>query len=119
MTQNEIFSKNLRHYLEKSGEKQADLARFLKVSTSTVSDWCSGKKLPRIGKIGKIAKHFGVEFTDLIGEGVYDDSDILMFYHVLSDEAKSQLISYASFLLSEETRKNYGQKKEEADHAEP
>lgn len=39
----QIFSKNLRHYLDVNGYSQADLARHMKVTTATTAKWCTGQ----------------------------------------------------------------------------
>lgn len=61
-----IFSKNLVHFLQINGKSQTDLSRFIGVSTATVSDWCKGKKLPRMDKVQAISKWLGIENSDLI-----------------------------------------------------
>lgn len=62
----EIMAKNLKHYLERSGKSQKDLAEVLGVSTSTLNDWVKGKKYPRIDKIELLARFFGILKSDLI-----------------------------------------------------
>lgn len=61
-----IFSKNLLHFMEINNKSQVELSKYMGVSTATVSDWCSGKKLPRMDKIQSIAKWFGIDHSDLI-----------------------------------------------------
>ena len=51
-----IFSKNLLHFLEINQKSQADLCKYIGVSSATVSDWCNGKKMPRMDKIQSICK---------------------------------------------------------------
>lgn len=43
-----IFAKNLKHYMTSQGKNQIDLMRDLGLSSSTVSNWCTGAKLPRM-----------------------------------------------------------------------
>ena len=40
----------------------------MKVSSATVSDWCSGKKMPRIDKLTSIANFLRVTMSDLVEE---------------------------------------------------
>ena len=61
-----IFSKNLTHYLEINHKSQADLCKYIKVSSATVSDWCNGKKLPRMDKIQSICNWLKIEKSDLL-----------------------------------------------------
>ncbi len=61
----EIFAKNLRHYLDLNNKSQTDLSNYLGVSTAIVSNWYSGKKMPRVDKIKAIAEWLGLEMSDL------------------------------------------------------
>lgn len=55
-----IFGENLSRFLLKSGHNKSELAKYMGVSTSTVSDWCNGNKYPRMDKIEKMAAWFGI-----------------------------------------------------------
>lgn len=61
-----LFARNLTYLLESNGLKQKDLADYMKVSSSTVSDWCNGIKMPRMDKIQSIANWLGVDLSDLL-----------------------------------------------------
>lgn len=69
----EIFVKNLRYLMEAKGITQADICRELDVSSATVSDWCSGKKYPRVDKMQRLADLFGVLFSTLTTESGIQD----------------------------------------------
>ena len=64
----EVFAKNLRYYLERSGKSQKELAEIVGVSAPTINDWIKGKKYPRIDKIEILADYFGILKSDLIEE---------------------------------------------------
>lgn len=64
----EIFVKNLKYFMEARGISQADICRELDRSSATVSDWCSGKKYPRIDAMQKLADLLGVKFSALTTE---------------------------------------------------
>ncbi|HHY53374.1 MAG TPA: helix-turn-helix transcriptional regulator [Clostridiales bacterium] len=64
----EIFAQNLRELLRRTGRTQADLVRELELRQSTVSDWMSGKKYPRVDKIQLLADYLGVNRSDLTEE---------------------------------------------------
>jgi repressor LexA len=68
VTPKEVFAKNLNRLLDKNGKSQADLATYMKTTASTVSDWCNGKKYPRVDKMQKLADYFGVLKSDLTEE---------------------------------------------------
>ena len=113
MSGKEVFAANLCRLLEEKDEKQTDLARFLHVSNPTVSDWCKGKKMPKIDKIGAMVRHFGCKYTDLLGEGMDDEEEdtVFLFFRSLSDEGKKRVLSYAAYLLSEEARDRHAEDK--------
>ena len=64
----EIFAKNLRYYIERSGKTQKDFAEIVGVAYSTFNDWINAKKYPRIDKIEILANYFGIQKSDLIEE---------------------------------------------------
>ncbi len=68
MTPKEVFAKNLNRLLTKHGKTQADLVSYMNTTASTVSDWCNGKKYPRVDRMQKIADYFGVLKSDLTEE---------------------------------------------------
>lgn len=63
-----IFSKNLRYYMDLNGKNQMDLMNELHLSSSTVSNWCTGLKLPRMDKVQLLADYFHINKSDLIEE---------------------------------------------------
>lgn len=63
-----IFSENLVRLMNERGKTQADLYRYMDVSSATASDWCTGKKMPRMDKINSIANWLVVDITDLLTE---------------------------------------------------
>ena len=76
MTQLEIFSKNLRDYLVLRKKTQADLSKYLSVSSATVSNWCSGIKMPRTTRIADIARWLNIEVTDLFDEAGVNENKL-------------------------------------------
>ena len=62
------FSKNLRHYMNRSGRTQKELAEIAGVSAPTFNEWINAKKFPRIDKIQRLADYFGILKSDLIEE---------------------------------------------------
>lgn len=76
MTQLEIFSKNLCYYLHARQKKQADLCKYMDVSSATVSDWCNAKKMPQTKRIGDIANWLNIQVTDLFDDTLPDESKL-------------------------------------------
>ena len=65
---NRVFTENLRKYMDRNGETQADISRLLGVSTATISYWLSGAKTPRMPMIDKLCKHYNISRSDLLEE---------------------------------------------------
>lgn len=76
----EIFSKNLKTYMNTTGKNRKDVAVDLHISYSTLTDWINGKKFPRIEKVEMLADYFGVSKSDLIEdfEEIKKDNDRLV-----------------------------------------
>lgn len=64
----EIFSKNLKYYIEKCGKDRRELAEIWGFPYSTLSEWINAKKYPRIDRIEIMADYFGILKSDLIEE---------------------------------------------------
>lgn len=63
---NKTFSKALNYYLSLKGKTQQDLINDLNYSSSTVSQWCTGKNIPRMDRIKTVANYLGIDKTDLL-----------------------------------------------------
>ena len=61
-----IFAENLRNYLAVNGYTQADMARYMKVSTATAAKWYTGQTMPRVDKIQSLCNWFMIEKSDLL-----------------------------------------------------
>lgn len=61
-----VFSTNLRLFMAKAGKSRREVSEAIGVSYFTFSDWCNGKKYPRIEKLEALAEYFGVSVPDLI-----------------------------------------------------
>jgi len=64
--QREIFSKNLKRYIDESGKERKELAEMWGVPYSTITEWINARKYPRIDKIEMMANYFGISKSDLI-----------------------------------------------------
>jgi repressor LexA len=63
---NYIMASNILYYLNKHHKDRNDLCRDLGLKYTTVSNWLQGTRYPRIDKIEKMAKYFGVTKADLV-----------------------------------------------------
>ena len=63
-----ILSNNLSFYINQKGIDRNQLCDDLKFKYSTVSEWLSAKKYPRMDKIEMLANYFNINKSDLIEE---------------------------------------------------
>ncbi len=70
----ETIKDNINFFMERRGYNQVDLADAMGISSATASDWCTGKKTPRIDKIEEIAIWLDVEVSDIVGSR-FDKTD--------------------------------------------
>ena len=68
----EIFARKLNFYMQQSNTTQADISSRFGITASTVSDWCKGKKYPRIDKIQMLADYFGILKSELTEDNASD-----------------------------------------------
>lgn len=52
--------------MNKYNKKQSDLINDLGFSSSTISNWCTGEKLPRMDKVQILADYFHINKSDLL-----------------------------------------------------
>lgn len=64
----EVFAANLRALMGKAGKSRKDVSESIGVSYFTFSDWCNGKKYPRIEKLEALAQYFDVSVSELVGK---------------------------------------------------
>ena len=62
------FAKNLRKYMIAEGKTQADMCRYMDISSATAAYWYNGKKMPRMDKIQSLANWLGIDMGVLMGE---------------------------------------------------
>lgn len=66
MDNKNIFSINLKRYMQENNKSRREVCEALGVSYYTFSDWVNGKKYPRMDKVEMLANYFGVLKSDLI-----------------------------------------------------
>ncbi len=109
----EVFSANLRRYMEEVGVSRADVCNALGFKYTTFTDWYNGNKYPRIDKIEMLANFFGIEKSDLIErpkprqpkQVTDDDIKFALFGGVVSDEAYEEVKRFAAFVKQKEKEK--------------
>ena len=68
MNNKEVMSTNIRYYLDLKGLNVKNFATQLGFKYTTVLDWVNGNSYPRIDKVEKMAKYFGISKASLIEE---------------------------------------------------
>ena len=110
----EVFSRNLRRWLSLEGKTQAELARYMKVSSATASDWCNGRKMPRSDKLQSICNWFNISLVDLLeeysaGESIpdfsQDELDLINDYRELTQEGKERIREQMDLMMSKYRKK--------------
>lgn len=100
-----IFSTNLRNKLIAKNKTQAELARFVGVSQTSVSHWCNGEVLPRANMVDKIAKFLVCSSDELMidneKEAEQAPEDIIA-EEIRDNPRLFKLMIYASKLSNEE-----------------
>lgn len=65
---NAYIAKKISYYLKEQQRTQLELAEYMGVSQTTVSNWCNGVKIPRMNKIDRICEFFNVPRSALMVE---------------------------------------------------
>ncbi|MBR3389528.1 MAG: helix-turn-helix transcriptional regulator [Prevotella sp.] len=96
---NATFALNLRNYLIANNQTQADLSRYMKVSTAAVAKWATGQTIPRFDKLRKICDWLLIEPSDLINKHPSDyeylDRETIQLLHKVTEEPQ-----YRALVLS-------------------
>ena len=61
-----IFADNLNYFMQLRGKEQVDFVNDLGINKSTISTWCNGIKMPRMGMIQILADYLRIRKSDLI-----------------------------------------------------
>lgn len=115
----EIFGRNLTNYMNKNKITGVTLAKYMGVSSATVSDWMHGKKMPRVDKLKSLANYFRINMSDLtddadeksrqdnyytnpetakVAQAIFDDSDLHALFDAAQDSRPEDLKMAADLL---------------------
>lgn len=96
---------NILKYMRRDGIERKDLAKALGVPYSSLTDWINGNSYPRIDKIERMAKFFGISKAELVEEDppIHDLSErelrLVSQYRKLTDEGQEKVDSYLHDLV--------------------
>lgn len=102
---NKIFAENLRKYMNRNGETQAELAEILGVTPQAVSTWMVGIRTPRMGVVDKMCEHYGIKRSDLLDtshrqEEYYTDENTRKMAQEIFESKELRGLFYAAKDLS-------------------
>lgn len=106
-----VFADNLKMYLNAKGLSQIDLANYMQCSSSTVSDWCNGKKYPRVDKMQRMADWLGIRMSDLTSvHDKLEDADMAFYnrYKQLTEDEKEDMRDYLDLMEARRKRRERG-----------
>lgn len=105
-----LFSSNLRDLLSECNKSQADMCKYMKISSATASDWCNGKKMPRADKLQSLCSWLGCNLDELIGNArakspaaVSQDPNeerLVSAYRSFNALGRERLMDYVGYLES-------------------
>lgn len=113
------FGKRLSYYMNLNNKNQMDLMKDLSLSSSTISSWCNGVRLPRMEKIEMLADYFGIEPSDLLdnkedvpdeyylnpetkkaAQEIFENKDLAMLFDAARDASPEDLRTVHTLLLA-------------------
>lgn len=98
----EVFANNLIRLMRLKGVNQVEVAKALKMSTTSVSEWTRAVKYPRIDTMQKIADYFEVPMQSLTLERKEPDGrtdEFIQLFSSLSSEQKQFILQSMKGLL--------------------
>lgn len=63
-----ILSDNLTYYIERSGKDQKKIAIELDVNPPTFNQWVTGKAIPSVSTLKRLAAYFNLTLSELVNE---------------------------------------------------
>ncbi|MCH3950470.1 MAG: helix-turn-helix domain-containing protein [Acidaminococcus sp.] len=104
-----IMAKNIQYYMALKGIDRHKICDDLGFKYSTFSDWVNGHAYPRIDKIEKMAKYFGINKADLVeaheGKHYYTNDDTAALAEKLRTNEGLRMLFKASQDLPPESMK--------------
>ena len=80
-----VFSKNFSYWLRRRGKTRKDVSIKFKVTETSVSDWCSGKRMPRTYMLLKLKDWLVIDLEDLLCEEIKKNNPINEIIFKLKD----------------------------------
>lgn len=104
----QIFANRLNYYMAKNGKTQSDLVNDLSINKSTISTWCNGTKMPRMGTIQTLADYFSIMKSDLIEEKPATNNgelnELEKMFMDLPTERRDEVLRYMRYLVDQQEK---------------
>lgn len=100
---NKMLGERIAMYLEERGDTQTDLARYLGVTQTSVSNWVKGVKMPRMDKINAMCNYFHIPRVALLDENYIhrvNEFPVRQYDYVSAGNAHNNVIGYYAELLN-------------------
>ncbi len=101
----ETIRRNLKYYLERSPYTQAEIARMLGVSKTSVSKWMRGENSPNIELLEPLCELLSINITDVFEEHpepeemlAPDERQLVTDYREFNAEGKEKVREYVADL---------------------
>lgn len=108
-----MFAQNLKYLRTKNNMEQIELAQKLgRKSSSSISEWESGRYTPKIGILNDIAEIFQISIYDLMNTDLSntsnaqmsDEENLIRFFSHLDEKRKKNVLSYTKKQLDEQNK---------------
>ena len=93
-TNKEILAENLNYYMVQKHVDRYQLCEALNFKYSTVSEWLSAKKYPRMDKIELLANYFDINKSDFFLTSSEIPKDPPIIYVILLFELRAKLVIF-------------------------
>ena len=110
----DFFKTNLKYLREKEGLEQMELASMLGFkSSSAISEWEKGVRIPNIGVLSDIASIFNITLSELVEIDLTEEQNNIkpqtIAAHLpdgvkLTEEEEKDIRNYVSFILSQRNK---------------
>ena len=111
------FGKRLKELRQQKGVTQADLAKYLDVGATAISNYEANRNEPTLDKLIQLADFFQVSCDYLLGsvgtffpvlEGNLDRDlfEIITLYQQMDSKNTSELITFSRYLIYKQNHKN-------------
>ena len=100
---NKMVGDRILMYLEEQGKTKGDLAKHLGVSSTSVSNWIYGYKMPRMDKINAMCNYFHILRAALLDENYIhrvNEFPVRQYENVSAGNAHNNVIGYYAELLN-------------------